>query len=400
MTGASSGPRRYRAATLVTGDAVLAPGWFQVEGGTVTGVGEGEPPRAGNEDLGDQELGDQGLEDEDLGEVIAVPGFVDMHVHGGGGYAYTSADPSDVRRALDFHRRHGTTTTLTSLVTADRDTLATWIRTLAPLVEAGEIAGVHLEGPWLNPVRRGAHDPRYLSMPTPAAVAELLALGGGTVKMVTLAPELPGALSAIAAVVEAGAVAAVGHTDADYDTTRAAVAAGVTVATHLFNGMPPLHHREPGPILALLDDPQVTVELIADGVHLHPAVLPYVEHTVRPERIALVTDAMPAAGMPDGRYQLGSLPVIVTGGVARLADSGSIAGSTTTMDRLFRAAAGPAPDAAALLRAVTMTSRTPARALGLVEAGRVTAGSSADVVVLTPDLHVRRVLRRGVWLDQ
>ena len=365
--------------TLVTDDAVLRPGWIETQDASIIGVGEGKPPRP---------------VDLDLPDMIAVPGFVAMHVHGGGGQAYASHRPDDVLLAVAHHRAHGTTTTVASLISADLEALARSVHVLADLVDDEVLAGIHLEGPWLNSACGGAHDVRYLRAPTPQDVQRLLDAGAGRVRMVTLAPELVGGLDAVRRVVGGGAVAAVGHTAADHDTTTAAIDAGATVATHLFNGMPAVHHRNPGPVIALLNDPRVTVELIVDGVHLHPALLTHVEHTVGTHRMALVTDATAAAGMPDGRYELGGLAVDVAKGVARRTDTGSIAGSTAHMDDLFRAAAR----ATTLLRAAQMTAATPARALGLATVGRLEVGCLADIVLLDHDLQVRSVMRRGEWL--
>ena len=220
--------------------------------------------------------------------------------------------------------------------------------------------------------------------------------------MVTFAPERRGALDAIRAVVAAGVVAAVGHTDATYDVVRDALDAGATAGTHLFNAMRPLHHREPGPVVALLDDPRVTVEVILDGHHVHPALYAMVTRTAGPGRVALVTDAMAAAGMPDGDYRLGDLDVTVAAGLAVLTGTSTIAGSTTTMDVGFRTAVltggGPASDAA-LVRAVDQTSTTPARTLGLPHVGSLRAGGAADVVVLDAGLAVSRVMRAGRWVS-
>lgn len=367
------------AGTLITDEAVLRPGWIETNGVSIVGVGAGLPPRPA---------------DLDLPEMIAAPGFVDMHVHGGGGQTYTSQSPNDVLLAVTHHRARGTTSTLGSLISANLEALENSIHVLADLVDDGVLAGIHLEGPWLNSSRGGAHDIRLLRDPTPQDVQRLLDAGAGTVRMVTLAPELAGGLDAVRRVVDGGAVAAVGHTAADHDTTRAAIDAGATVATHLFNGMPTVHHREPGPVVALLNDPRVTIELIADGVHLHPAILTHVEHAVGADRIALVTDAMPAAGMPDGRYEFGGLAVDVAAGVVRRADTGSIAGSTVHMDDLFRVAAR----ATSLLRAARMTASTPARALRLPMVGRLEVGCLADIVLLNHDLQVCSVMRRGEWL--
>jgi len=217
--------------------------------------------------------------------------------------------------------------------------------------------------------------------------------------MVTLAPERTGGLAAIQRIVDAGAVAAVGHTEATYAQALAAVDAGASVATHLFNAMRPVHHREPGPVLALMEDPRVTVELITDGVHLHPALYREVCRSVGPDRVALITDAMAAAGMADGAYRLGTLAVDVINGIAKVSGTDTIAGSTATMDQVFRNAVihSGLPREAALLAAVRESSANPARALGLPDAGLV-VGAAADLVVLDAQLTVTRVLLHGSWI--
>ena len=211
--------------------------------------------------------------------------------------------------------------------------------------------------------------------PDPAEIDAVLAAGGGAIRMVTLAPELPGCDAAIRRFLDAGVVVAVGHTDATYEQTKQAVDLGATVGTHLFNAMPPLDHREPGPALALLQDPRVTVELIADGVHVHPAVVSAVIEAAGPDRVAVVTDAIAAAGCDDGAFRLGTVPIDVVSGVARVRGTSTIAGSTATMDRLFRRVAGLGSDFdAALTAAVQMTSATPARALGHSTGGQPATG--------------------------
>lgn len=371
------------AATVVT-PGRAGPGWVAIDGGTITEVGAGRPPR---------------LADLDLGERIVVPGFVDMHVHGGGGGSFTDLDPVSARRAVEFHRAHGTTSSLASLVTATPADLLAGVRMLAELTTEGVIAGIHLEGPWLSEHRCGAHEPTLLRDPDPAELAAVLAAGGDTIRMITIAPERRGALPAIRAIAEAGVVAAVGHTDTDLAGALAALAAGATVATHLFNAMPPIHHRNPGPIVALVNDPRVTTELIVDGTHVDPNLYRMV-NAAAGDTVALVTDAMSAAGAADGRYRLGSLAVTVSGGVARLDRNGSIAGSTATMDRVFATAVRtlslPRPEA--LVVAARQASAIPARAVGLTGVGELAPGFRADLVVLDPDLTVHRVLRAGRWL--
>lgn len=320
-----------------------------------------------------------------------LPGFVDLHVHGGGGHTFTTGDANDAERAAVFHARHGTTTMLASMVTASPKATRAGVEALAPLVADGVLAGVHLEGPYLSPARCGAQNPAYLRDPDPAEIADLLSLG--VVRMMTIAPELPGAVAAIRQLTAHGVIAAVGHTDATYEQTRAATDAGARLATHLCNGMRPIHHRDPGPIVALLDEPTVVCEQIPDGVHLHGGMLRFVVGAAGAERVALVTDAMAAAGMPDGDYELGGQAVTVTDGVARLAHQGTIAGGTLTMDAILR---GTLHSGISIDRAVTMASTTPARVLGLErELGAIEVGLRADLVCLDDDLTVVSVVRKG-----
>jgi N-acetylglucosamine-6-phosphate deacetylase len=328
-----------------------------------------------------------------------VPGFVDTHVHGGGGASYATDDPAEARRARQFHREHGTTSTLASLVTTDLDTLAAQIATLRPLVEEGELAGVHLEGPFLSERRKGAHDPALLRDPEPELITSLIEAAGGAVAMITIAPELTGGLASIEATVAAGAVAAIGHTDADDATVAAGLEAGATVVTHLFNAMPPIHHREPGPIPRLLSDDRCLVELIADGFHLHPRVIAMAVSAAGPDRVALVTDAMAAAGMPDGDFDLGTLRVAVRDARARLVEPdgtpGSIAGSTLTMDAAF---ALMVDLGFSIPEVATMASTTPARWHGLDRVGELAPGFRADLCVVEDQGRLLRVMQAGTWL--
>ncbi|WP_370591307.1 N-acetylglucosamine-6-phosphate deacetylase [Saccharopolyspora montiporae] len=372
-----AGSATLTGANVVTPEGVLQHGWVQVRDGLIAGTGAGAAPESGT----------------DLDGCWLVPGFVDLHCHGGGGDSFTAADPAQARRAVAAHRAHGTTTTLASLVSAPPPELATQVRVLADLVDEGLLAGVHLEGPFLAARRCGAHDPALLRAPDAGTAQDLLDAGRGTIRMVTLAPELPGALEAVRLLTGSGVLAALGHTDAAHDDVRAAVDAGASVATHLFNGMPPLHHREPGPVGALLSDERVTAELICDLVHLHPSVVRLAADAAGPERIVLVTDAISAAAAPDGQYLLGDRPVTARDGQARLAD-GSLAGSTLTMDAAVRNLVREC--GATITDAVAAASANPARLLGLDDRiGRIAPGMSADLVVLDRELEVVGVLVGG-----
>jgi N-acetylglucosamine-6-phosphate deacetylase len=369
------------AGTMVLDGRVCRPGWLQTSDELIIACGAGAPP---------------GRADFDVPDCVVVPGFIDVHSHGGGGASYT--DAAEIAAAAGFHLQHGTTTTLASLVTTSPAELIAGVRALADATRRGTVAGIHLEGPWLSAARCGAHDPTQMRDPDPAEIDDVLAAGGGTIRMVTLAPELPASGEAIRRFLDAGVVVAVGHTDATYEQTKHAIELGATVGTHLFNAMPPLDHREPGPALALLQDPKVTVELIADGVHVHPAVVRAATRVAGPDRVAVVTDAIAAAGCDDGAFRLGAVPIEVVSGVARVRGTSTIAGSTATMDQLFRTVTELNSDFdAALAAAVQMTSATPARALGLERVSGLRAGCDANLVVLDRDLRVTAVMVRGDW---
>ncbi|WP_285514939.1 N-acetylglucosamine-6-phosphate deacetylase [Streptomyces sp. NBRC 14336] len=328
---------------------------------------------------------------------LLVPGFVDLHNHGGGGASFTSGTVEDVLTGIDTHRRHGTTTLVASTVTGDMDFLAQRAGLLSELAEQGDIAGIHFEGPFISPCRKGAHSEELLRDPDPAEVRKLIDAARGQARMVTLATELPGGVDSVRLLAEHGVIAAIGHTDATYEQTVEAIDAGATVATHLFNAMPALGHRSPGPIAALLEDERITVELINDGTHLHPASLQLAFHHAGADRVAFITDAMDAAGFGDGRYMLGPLEVEVADGVARLVEGGSIAGSTLTLDRAFKRAV--TLDGLSVEDAVTALSTTPARLLGMSDSiGTLEPGKYADLVVLDASFDVKGVLRRGEWV--
>ncbi|MCT9106062.1 N-acetylglucosamine-6-phosphate deacetylase [Streptomyces mirabilis] len=333
----------------------------------------------------------------DLSGHWLVPGFVDLHNHGGGGASFTSGTVEEVLQGVHTHRLHGTTTLVASTVTGDMDGLAQRAGLLSELAEQGDIAGIHFEGPFISPCRKGAHSEELLRDPDPAEVRKLIDAARGRASMVTLATELPGGIDSVRLLAEHGVIAAIGHTDATYEQTVEAIDAGATVATHLFNAMPALGHRTPGPIAALLEDERITVELINDGTHLHPASLQLAFHHAGADRVAFITDAMDAAGFGDGRYRLGPLEVEVSEGVARLVEGGSIAGSTLTLDRAFQRAV--TVDRLPVEHIVAALSANPARLLGLYDrVGSLEPGKDADLVVLDAEFTLKGVMRKGTWV--
>lgn len=366
------------AGTVHTGDEVFSPGFVEIADGVVVAVG---PAEAGAS--------------IDLPDAVLAPGLVDVHSHGGGGIAFTEADvdPEAVDRVLALHLSHGTTTMVASLVTASIDRLESQVRALADRVEAGDLAGIHLEGPWLAPEFKGAHDLALLRAPYPADVQRLIDASRHTVKMVTLAPELQDGGPATELMVREGVVVAVGHTNADYDQAMECIKNGATGATHLFNAMPSIHHRAPGPVIALMDSPSVWLEVIADGVHVNGALVAHLFENW-PDRMVLVTDAMAAAGAADGDYLLGELEVHVREGVARLAVGGNIAGSTLTMDAAVANCVSWGVPLDVVIRAAT----SQAADYMSLDVGRLRPGARADMVELSGDGRLRRVMKDGAWV--
>lgn len=364
-------------ARVVTPAGVLRPGWVETQDGVIVDVGAGSPPLGA---------------DVDLGGAWLLPGFVDLHVHGGGGYD-VARSASDMASSVEFHRAHGTTSTLVSLVTAGVDELEqqlSWVAALAR--RADYVRGAHLEGPFLAAGRCGAQHPGRFLPPDEAIFARLNRAADGYLRVITVAPELSGSLELIRAARHAGVLAAIGHTDATYQQTMSAIAAGAGLATHLLNTMRPLHHREPGAAGAVLDA-GVPFEVINDGHHLHPAIVRLLAG-LRPAGMVLVTDAISAAGVPDGPTVLGGQDVDVTDGVARLRRDGAMAGSTLTMDEAVRRSVVEVGLDVSVVAAAAAT--TPATLLRIDDRlGAIKPGLAADLVVLDDDFRLVRVLQRN-----
>ncbi|HLI58560.1 MAG TPA: N-acetylglucosamine-6-phosphate deacetylase [Solirubrobacteraceae bacterium] len=376
-------------ALLLAGGRVVTPGgvipdaWVHVEGDTIVSVAERRP--------------DAEAPVVDLDGAWLLPGYIDLHVHGGGGHN-VAASPEAMDAAVAYHRARGTTATLVSLVTAPVEELVAQAGWAAALTRRGPtprgcVLGSHLEGPFLSPRRRGAQNAAHMIAPDVGILERLIEAGEGALRMVTLAPELEGALALIPRLRARGIIAAIGHSDADYEQARAAIRAGARHATHLFNGMGPLHHRSPGLVGAALEA-GIPCELINDGRHVHPAVIALVWRMI--DCPVLITDAIDATGVGDGTFDLGGLAVHVQDGEARLASTHSLAGSTLTMDEALRRAV--LDSEVPIERAAAAAATNPARVLGLEDRlGSIAAGRRADLVVLDDGLRVRRVMAAGAW---
>ncbi|AOT02656.1 N-acetylglucosamine-6-phosphate deacetylase [Arthrobacter sp. U41] len=398
------------SGTLISDGHTFADSVVAVAGGRIAYAG----PRSGFSAAGFR--GARELRLPPGGSIL--PGLVDLHCHGAAGGGFPTGDSRACRAAVGFLHRSGTTTLLASLVSAPAEELVRGIGVLRPLADEGLIAGIHAEGPFLSRARCGAQNPEWLRNPDPALLRRLLDAAGGTLKTMTYAPELPGAAELVSMLTGNGVTPSLGHTDAGDRTTadsltgaaqslraggaaRASGAAGAgtgprPTVTHLFNGMPPLHHRSPGPVAACLRlaaAGTVAVELIGDGVHLDPGTVRMVFGLVGADNIALVTDSMAATGLPDGDYELGPSAVVVRDGVASLKSNGALAGGTATLLEVVRRTieAGVAP--ADAVKAATLV---PARILGLeTEIGSLRAGMRADIVAVDRDFGLVEVLRGG-----
>lgn len=328
-------------------------------------------------------------DDLDADGLWVLPGFVDVHVHGGGGVDFMHGTTDAVRQIARTHARFGTTGLLATTLTASREatdgaiTAAREVWTAGPGDGEARVLGVHLEGPYICPARRGAQPEAFVRLPDPEELAHWIELGGGAVKRITLAPEMPGAEAVIKEAVAAGVTVSVGHTDADAEQIERAIDWGAAAATHVFNAMRGLSHRAPGAAGACLARPEIVCEVIADGVHLHPLIVRLIIAAKGPEGAVLITDAIEGTAMPDGIYELGGQAVRVQDGTAAFAD-GTLAGSVLTMNRAFAnvlAFAG-----ASVTDAARLSSGNAARQLGLRGTlGEIAVGKAADLVALHPD---------------
>ena len=378
------------AGRAVTPAAEISDAGILIHDGTIEAVG---PRQALRLPAGAEEIREP--------EAIAIPGFVDVHIHGAGGRDVMEGTRQAIGTVARTIAEHGTTSFLATTVTASAEDTSRSIEGISHYIEhqheedavRSEVLGIHFEGPFLSPTRRGVHPQEWLQLPSVELLARFLKVARGTARLLTIAPELPGAPSCIEAAHTAGLVVAMGHTDANYEQTRAAIARGVRHAVHVYNAMRPFTHRDPGVIGAVLTSPEVTAELIADGVHVEDGAMRLLLQAKGVERVILVSDGTAATGMPDGKYKLGPLEVTVSGGICRNAE-GKLAGSTLTLDRALRniVALG-----FSLPEAVRMLTQNTALLLGLeFKKGALRPGADADIVLLDSSLQIRRVWTRGI----
>jgi len=337
-------------------------------------------------------------------DMTLIPGFVDIHIHGAGGHDVMSSTEEALSAVAKTVARHGTTSLVATTVTAPPDEtrrclediarfIASPANTEAPATPTAEIVGIHLEGPFISLQRRGVHPPGAIAKPSIPLLDRYLEAAGGNVRILTLAPEIPGALELVEHGYARGIVVALGHTDATYEQAHTAIFRGARHAVHVFNAMRPFSHRETGVLGAVLTDDSVTAEIIADGVHVDDPAIRLLLAAKGPELVILVSDGTAATGMRDGTYRLGTFDVTVSGGVCRNRE-GKLAGSTLTLDRALQHMVRLGVP---LIEAVRMGTLNPARRVGLEKKkGVLTAGADADLVLLTPELKVASVYTRGV----
>lgn len=372
---------------VVTPDGVVNNGSIRLTDGRIAEIGN---------DL--EKPADEAAEIIDGHNGWVLPGFIDVHVHGGYGHDFMYADADGLDAITRFHAHNGTTVMLATTVTAPKSDIDQVLEQVSQYREKtmpyAQLLGVHLEGPFISAKWPGAQNPQHIVAPQPAWLEEWTQRFPGLVRMQTLAPETEGALPYIEALADKGIVAALGHTDATYEQVQLAVQHGLSHAVHSFNAMRGLHHREPGTVGAVMSNPGIMAEIIADGHHVHPACIGILAQLKGPDNAMLITDAISAAGLGDGDYVLGSLGVVVHSGVARLKEGDSLAGSTLTMIDAFRYAVQKA--GIRVEHASRMASGTPARRLGIEQlTGSLQPGKQADVLLVNAQLELERVWIQG-----
>jgi N-acetylglucosamine-6-phosphate deacetylase len=384
------------ASRILTPQEEIGDGVIIVEGSRIVAVGHRDEIRIPS-----------GARDYLAPDLTAVPGFVDLHIHGAGGHDFMEADGGALDRITSTVARHGTTSLVATTVTAPVEETCRSLEGIAHYIRShenpsptgnfgAEILGIHLEGPFISPARRGVHLEQSIATPSVEVLNQFSKASDGLLKILTLAPELPGAMELIEFATAAGIVVGMGHTDANYDQARAAIRAGARHAVHTYNAMRPFSHRDPGILGAVMTDPEVTAEVIADGVHVAVAAVQVLMGTKGFDTVVLVSDGIAATGMRDGTYRLGNFEVNVRDGVARNAE-GKLAGSTLALDRAVRnVVAWGVP----LLDAIRMVTVLPARRLSLAgKKGVIAPGADADIVLLTADLRIAGVMTRGSGLE-
>ncbi|MEM1532925.1 MAG: N-acetylglucosamine-6-phosphate deacetylase [Desulfurococcaceae archaeon] len=378
-----------RHLTIASSSKLIEDGYVVVERGIIRDVGR-EP------------LGSSVSSEVNLSGYIAVPGFIDTHTHGVKGLDVTSnPEPHRILEMSKHYVKHGVTSYVPTTVTAPHEVIIDACRAVREArlqwtpIDGSRILGVHLEGPYINPKAAGAQNTAYIRKPSIKELQEYIDASGKTVVQITIAPEIDGALDLIRYASSVGITVSAGHTDSSYEEGVKAVELGVSKATHIFNGMTRFHHREPGIALALLQSPRVFIELIADFIHIHPAVVKMIIDLGGSSRITLITDSIAATDMPDGIYELGGLKVIVEKGVCKLLNTGSLAGSTLTMDKAFK---NVVKLGYSLMDAAAMASTTPAKSINVDEKlkiGDIRAGYVADIAILNKELEVVKTIIEG-----
>ena len=326
-----------------------------------------------------------------------VPGYIDIHIHGGGGSDVMDGDYKAINQIAIAHSHFGTTSFLPTTMTMSRDKIIRSLRSICEAVKKGtagaEILGIHMEGPYINPEKKGAQKEDDIKKISIEEFLEFNQASGNLIRLVTIAPEMPGAIDLIKYLHKQGIIASVGHSNATYDQTQAGIQAGLSHVTHTFNAMKGLHHREPGVVGAALTSPELTVEIIADGIHIHPIVLKILTKIKEGEKVVLITDAMRAAGLIDGTYDLGGQEVIVANGQARLKDE-TLAGSMLTMDKAVKNMVNKV--GIQLPKAIQMASFNPARSIGTDDKkGSLDPGKDADIVILNKSLEAEITIVAG-----